>query len=187
MPKTTRLLPAALALAALPVAAFAQDHADHSAHSAARHAEHMQHAEAGHHAMPYHDAEDRAAVLGVVEAFMAGLAARDAEAMSALVTEPGFLAMVEGREGGDRTALDSMEEVIESLANIPVPVEEPIYDPHVMSDGLVAMVWAPYDFLIQGNRSHCGVDIFSLIKVDGEWKIATVTYSHFAADTCPER
>ena len=180
MPNTALRLAAALALVCAPATALAQQHGEHSGHG-----EHGAHGD--HAAMPHHNAEDREAVLAVVNAFMDGLAARDAEAMAALVTEPGFLAMVEHRDGPDRTGLDDMASVIEALGNIPVPVEEPIYDPHVMSDGQVAMVWAQYDFLIQGNRSHCGVDIFTLVNVDGEWKIATVTYSHIPAGSCPTR
>ena len=164
-------LATALALVCAPATALAQHHGEHGEHAA----------------MPHQDAADREAVLAVVNAFMDGLAARDAEAMGALVTQPGFLAMVEHREGADRTGLTDMESVIASLASIPVPVEEPIFDPHVMSDGLVAMVWAPYDFLIEGNRSHCGVDIFTLVNVGGEWKITTVTYSHVPAGSCPTR
>lgn len=174
MLKTPAILSAALLAACLPTAALAQHHGAH--HQSGE----------GSHAMPYHDAEERAEVLGVVEAFMAGLGARDGDAMRALVTEPGFLAMVEARDGGDRTALRDMAGVIEALSSIPVPVEEPIYDPHVMSDGLVAMVWAPFDFFANGAFSHCGVNVFTLMKIDGDWKIATVTYSHIE-EGCPER
>jgi hypothetical protein len=31
--------------------------------------------------------------------------------------------------------------------------------------------WAPYDFYIDGEFSHCGIDVLNLIKVDDEWKI----------------
>ena len=41
----------------------------------------------------------------------------------------------------------------------------------VKIDGPLAIVWAPYKFFYKGNFSHCGVDSFQLIRVNGIWKI----------------
>ncbi|MEJ0101063.1 MAG: nuclear transport factor 2 family protein [Bacteroidota bacterium] len=38
-------------------------------------------------------------------------------------------------------------------------------------DGPLALVWAPYKFYYNGKFSHCGVDSFQLVKINGEWKI----------------
>lgn len=38
-------------------------------------------------------------------------------------------------------------------------------------DGPLAMVWAPYKFYYNGKFSHCGVDSFQLVRINGEWKI----------------
>ncbi len=38
-------------------------------------------------------------------------------------------------------------------------------------DGPLAIVWAPYKFYFNGVFSHCGVDSFQLVKINGEWKI----------------
>jgi len=38
-------------------------------------------------------------------------------------------------------------------------------------DGSLAMVWAPYKFYYKGKFSHCGVDSFQLVRINGEWKI----------------
>ena len=40
----------------------------------------------------------------------------------------------------------------------------------LISDHL-AVFWAPYDFHINGEFSHCGIDVLNLIKMDGQWKI----------------
>ena len=44
----------------------------------------------------------------------------------------------------------------------------------VRVDGPLAIVWAPYSFFYKGKFSHCGVDSFQLILVDGIWKIVYV-------------
>lgn len=41
----------------------------------------------------------------------------------------------------------------------------------------IAMVWAPYDLWVSEKFSHCGVDIFTLIKSSDGWKIASVSYT----------
>ena len=38
-------------------------------------------------------------------------------------------------------------------------------------DGDLASVWAPYKFYLGDKFSHCGVDVFSLMKTAGGWKI----------------
>lgn len=41
----------------------------------------------------------------------------------------------------------------------------------------VAQVWMPYDLYIGGKWSHCGVDTFTLMKRDGQWRVAALIYT----------
>ena len=41
----------------------------------------------------------------------------------------------------------------------------------------IAMVWAPYDLWVNETFSHCGVDVFTLIKDRQGWRIASVSYT----------
>lgn len=43
--------------------------------------------------------------------------------------------------------------------------------------GRIAMVWAPYDLWVDDLFSHCGVDVFTLIRHTSGWKIASVSYT----------
>jgi hypothetical protein len=38
-------------------------------------------------------------------------------------------------------------------------------------DGALASVWTPYEFYFKGNFSHCGVNSFQLVRINGAWKI----------------
>jgi hypothetical protein len=38
-------------------------------------------------------------------------------------------------------------------------------------DGPLAIVWTPYKFYYEGKFSHCGVNSFHLVRLDGKWKI----------------
>lgn len=67
----------------------------------------------------------------------------------------------------------------ELLDSFLVAISKPhteIYDERITFDvikidGELAMVWAPYKFYLGDKFSHCGVDSFQLIKINGEWKI----------------
>jgi hypothetical protein len=41
----------------------------------------------------------------------------------------------------------------------------------------IAMVWAPYDLWVNEKYSHCGVDVFTLLKTEEGWKIASIAYT----------
>ena len=38
-------------------------------------------------------------------------------------------------------------------------------------DGPLASVWTPYNFYYAGKFSHCGVNSFQLVRINGRWKI----------------
>jgi len=41
----------------------------------------------------------------------------------------------------------------------------------VKTDGALAIAWTPYQFYYKGQFSHCGVDSYQLVRINGEWKI----------------
>lgn len=41
----------------------------------------------------------------------------------------------------------------------------------VKIDGPLAIAWTPYSFYHNGKFSHCGVNSFQLVRLDGSWKI----------------
>ncbi len=41
----------------------------------------------------------------------------------------------------------------------------------------IATVWAPYDLWVNDKYSHCGVDVFIMLKGNAGWKIGTISFS----------
>jgi hypothetical protein len=41
-------------------------------------------------------------------------------------------------------------------------------------DDNMAIAWTPYEFYITDKFSHCGVNVFTLIKTEQGWKIAGI-------------
>ncbi|MFC0515421.1 nuclear transport factor 2 family protein [Mucilaginibacter angelicae] len=52
-------------------------------------------------------------------------------------------------------------------------------------DGPLASVWAPYKFYLDDKYSHCGVDVFQLMKTNDGWKIIYIVDTR-RKDNCPE-
>lgn len=63
-------------------------------------------------------------------------------------------------------------------------VTERGFRPEVRVNGPLAMVWYPYDLYLDGRWSHCGVDVFTLLQVDGRWKIASMAWSAVQPPAC---
>ena len=41
----------------------------------------------------------------------------------------------------------------------------------VKTDGALAIAWTPYKFYYKGVFSHCGMDSYQLVRINGVWKI----------------
>jgi hypothetical protein len=62
---------------------------------------------------------------------------------------------------------------------------ERYWSPTVHIRGGIAQVWAPYEFWIDGKTSHCGIDTFDMVKVDGRWRVANAMWT-VEPDACAE-
>jgi hypothetical protein len=51
------------------------------------------------------------------------------------------------------------------------------FDGKAMVSGPIGIVWLPYDLYIDGNWSHCGVDVFTFALIGGKWQIASLSWT----------
>lgn len=56
--------------------------------------------------------------------------------------------------------------------------------PEIQISGNVANAWGEYAFWINDRFSHCGIDNFSLVKNEGRWRIASLTWT-VVRENCP--
>ena len=110
-------------------------------------------------------------VLAPITAFFAGMAKRDAQAITAQTLPGGTMVLM--RDG--KPAKMTFEEF---AARVGKPgktqIEERIHDPLIRIDNDLAVVWAQFIFLADGKVDHCGTDLFNLVRVDGKWVIASI-------------
>lgn len=128
------------------------------------------------------ETQEQKAALEPVKAMFDGMAKRDAEAIKKPLMAGGALVLM--RDG------KPVQMTFEDFANrVGKPgttqIEERIHDPLVRIDHDLAVVWAPFEFLVDGKVDHCGTDLFNLVRTDGKWLIVSVADT--ARKDCPAR
>jgi hypothetical protein len=121
--------------------------------------------------------DEKDAVLRTVQAFFDTMAAKDVEGARAILQPQGRFHAMRMRDGKPDVRAFSNEEYFADLQASKQRMLERIWNPDVRISGLIATVWARYDFWIDGKLSHCGTDAFDLIKTEGGWKIAGGVYT----------
>ncbi|HEY6412361.1 MAG TPA: nuclear transport factor 2 family protein [Edaphobacter sp.] len=111
------------------------------------------------------------AVLASVQAMFDGMAKRDAAAIKEPTLPGGTMVLMRDGKPTQMTFEAFAERVGKPGTT---QIEERIHDPLVRIDNDLAMVWAPFEFLVDGKVDHCGTDLFNLVRKDGKWLIASV-------------
>ena len=118
---------------------------------------------------------EQAAALASFQALLDGLGQRDKAAMMGQVLPGASATFV--RDGKPK------QMTIEALADIIAKpgaetYEERIRDPLVRVDRDIAVIFAPFQFLLNGKIDHCGTDIATLVLTDGRWLISSLEDNH---------
>ncbi|MGZ4860847.1 MAG: nuclear transport factor 2 family protein [Candidatus Angelobacter sp.] len=111
------------------------------------------------------------AVLVPIIAMFDAMAKRDAAAFKKpLLPGGGMVLMRDGKP--TQMTFDAFADLVGKPGK--AQIEERIHDPLVRIDNDLAVVWAPFEFLVEGKVDHCGTDLFNLVRADGKWLIASV-------------
>ena len=111
-------------------------------------------------------------------------AANDGAAVTAITLPASvFTAIRPAPGGGTKISRVTVEEFVKNLRP---GLHEAMWAPRVsIRGGMMATVTAPYEFKLEGKSTHCGIDVFELAKVDGQWKVASLTWTA-EPEACPE-
>lgn len=76
------------------------------------------------------------------------------------------------KEGDPFVRTQKVESFIQSISSLAVnDADEQIKFETIKIDGPMAIVWTLYKFYYKGNFSHCGVNMFQLVRLKEGWKI----------------
>ena len=121
---------------------------------------------------------DEAAVMAPVTALLAGIGARDAQAIAATLAPDGAATIAtEQPDGTSKITRMPWPALLARFTPGPERFDERLYAPAIEIDGDIAMIWGRYTFAIDGKLHHCGYDHFSMVRENGAWKIASIAWS----------
>ena len=120
------------------------------------------------------DADGKAAI-AVADSVLAALTSGDSATLARLTLDSAVVGGVSVRDGVERLSLRTWGLYIHRTG--PPTFTERGFDPSVRVQDRVTQVWMPYDLYVGDRWSHCGVDVFTLMKSEGRWRVAAVIYT----------
>jgi len=116
-------------------------------------------------------AED--SVKAVVNQLFAAMRGANAAMLKETFADSAVLQTIRRKQDGtffvqDEKVSDFVEQIGKAKKD---SLDERITFETVKIDGPLAIAWTPYKFYYAGNFSHCGVNSFQLVRINGRWKI----------------
>lgn len=131
------------------------------------------------------NSREEQAVIRTIQRFFDAMADRDPEgALEVMIPEGRFFSLRE-EEGGTLIRTFTNQEFADGLETQAPDILERFWEPEIRIHGGIATVWAPYDFYLDGELHHCGIDAFDLVNDGGGWKITGGVYT-VETSGCPE-
>jgi hypothetical protein len=112
-----------------------------------------------------------ASVLAPIDAMFHGMTDRDPAAIKSAAL-PGTILVLMRDGKPEQMTIDAFADHFSKPGK--AHLEERIHDPLVRTDNDLAVVWAPFEFLVDGKPDHCGTDLFNLVQTGGKWLIAGI-------------
>ena len=97
----------------------------------------------------------------------------DSIALKSVFAEGVILQTIATTKTGEQVVrTQKVENFIQSIGSMSKnDADEQIVFETVKIDGAMAIAWTPYKFYFKGNFSHCGVNMFQLVRLNEGWKI----------------
>ncbi len=125
----------------------------------------------GFAAPPAEDASILTPILAPIDAMFHGMTERDPAAIRAAAL-PGTILVLMRDGKPEQMTIEAFADHFSKPTK--AHMEERIDHPLVRVDNDLAVVWAPFEFLVDGKKDHCGTDLFNLVHTGGKWLIAGI-------------
>lgn len=94
--------------------------------------------------------------------------------------------IAKNKEGAVSVRNEDIGKFAASVAKYPTfTLDERLSGMEIKIDAELATAWTPYVFYLKGQKSHCGVNAFTLVKENGNWKIQSIIDTR-RKDNCPD-
>lgn len=117
-----------------------------------------------------------AQVKKTVETFFEGLNATDVAKIKTVCADTMILQSVAVHTANNKFTQETAAQFFEGIEKNAgkAKFEERLKEYKIQTDGNIAHVWAPYEFYINAEFSHKGVNSFELVKFKEGWKVVYI-------------
>ncbi|RCR68035.1 nuclear transport factor 2 family protein [Larkinella punicea] len=131
--------------------------------------------------------DDEKAVRAAISQLFDGMRKADTTLFKAVFVPTASLqSIAKNKEGAVSVRSESIPNFIASVGKQkPGALDERLSAYEVRIDAELAIAWTPYVFYFNGQKSHCGVNVFTLVKLNGGWKIQAIIDTR-RREGCPD-
>ncbi len=112
----------------------------------------------------------------VIESLFDGMRTKNPAQIAAVFSENASMETIAMTAEGPKVNAGSVADFVKRIGTTPAEtqLDERILDYQIKIDGPMATAWTPYEFYLNGNFSHCGVNSFQLVKFAEGWKVVYI-------------
>lgn len=119
---------------------------------------------------------DEEAVKAVIMSLFDGMRAKNSEQIANAFSKDAIMQTIQNKPEGTVIGSNSVSDFAKSIGNVPSDrnLDERLTGWVINVDANMATAWTPYQFFVNDEFSHCGVNSFQLVKINGDWKIVYI-------------
>lgn len=117
-------------------------------------------------------------VKATINRFFEGMETNDTTKIRTTIDQEGaFLKSIASKKDGSTVMQnETIEGFFKQVNDVKdLKIKEQLLSFDIKIDGAMAIAWTPYKMFVNDKLSHCGVNVFTLIKRDNDWKIIGIT------------
>lgn len=118
--------------------------------------------------------DENAKVKATIDVFFEGFHKGDTTLIKSVIMDKMLLQTTYiTKDGNHALVSEESSKLISAIAKRPNDQkwDERLLNYNIQIDGIMAHVWTPYEFWLNDEFSHCGVNSFQLFNDNGQWKI----------------
>lgn len=116
-------------------------------------------------------------ILLKVQQFFDALETQDTVLFKSTLLPEGQLWAISEQKNDVKYSMGLFRDRLNTFINPARIIQEKILSSEIKIHNRIAMAWIPYTLDISGKFSHCGIDLFTMLKTNEGWKIATAAYT----------
>ena len=116
-------------------------------------------------------------ILLKVQQFFDALENQDTVLFKSILLMDGQTWAISEKENTVKYSMRQFRDIMKTFINPARIIQERMLSSEIKIHDRIAMAWVPYTLDISGKFSHCGIDIFTMLKTSEGWKIASAAYT----------